>query len=60
MAEKAIRCACGKLIAKERDGKIFLWCKECRQEVELKIEKESHYEPKIRVDWPMEHKTRSI
>lgn len=42
MTEKPIRCSCGKLIAKERDGKIYVWCKECRKEVELKIEKESH------------------
>lgn len=40
-----IKCTCGKLIAKERDGKIYLWCKSCRREVELKLAKESHYEP---------------
>ena len=43
--ERPIKCSCGKLIAKERDGKIYLWCKNCHKEVELNIEKESHYEP---------------
>lgn len=44
--ERPIKCSCGKLIAKERDGKIYLWCKNCHKEVELKIEKESQNEPK--------------
>lgn len=39
MNEKPIKCSCGKLVAKERDGKIYVWCKGCRKEVELKIEK---------------------
>lgn len=38
-----IRCKCGKLIARKRDdGKIYVWCKECRKEVELEVEP---YEP---------------
>ena len=53
--EKPIKCSCGKLIAKERDGKIYLWCKNCRREVELKIEKESHYEPENNLDGAVEH-----
>lgn len=37
--EKAIRCACGKLLAKARaDGKIMVWCKHCKKEVELEVE----------------------
>jgi hypothetical protein len=40
--EKPIRCDCGKLIAKERDGKIYLFCKMCKKEVELKIVREKH------------------
>lgn len=28
-----------KTVAKQRDGKIYVWCKECKREVELKIEK---------------------
>lgn len=43
--ETDIKCSCGKLIAKERGGKIYLWCKSCRCEVELKFEKESRNEP---------------
>ena len=45
MTETPIKCSCGKLIAKERDGRIFVWCKSCHKEVEIKMEKESHYEP---------------
>ena len=34
--EKDIRCECGKLLAKVRsDGKIMVWCKHCKKEVEL-------------------------
>ena len=36
---KDIRCKCGKLIARKRDdGKIYVWCKECRKEVELEVD----------------------
>ena len=37
-----IMCPCckRKIIAKEHDGKIYVWCKLCRQEVELIIERE--------------------
>lgn len=42
--EKEIRCKCGKMVAKiHSDGKIYVWCKECRKEVELEVEP---YEPK--------------
>lgn len=44
MEEKEIHCSCGKLLAKRHsDGKIYVWCKECRKEVELEVEP---YEPK--------------
>lgn len=34
--EKDIRCECGKLLAKVRsDGKIMVWCKQCKKEVEM-------------------------
>lgn len=40
---KEIHCQCGKLLAKQReDGKIVVWCKSCRKEVELEVEP---YEP---------------
>lgn len=39
MEEKEIHCSCGKLLAKRHsDGKIYVWCKECRKEVELEID----------------------
>ena len=42
--EKDIRCECGKLLAKVRsDGKIMVWCKQCKKEVELEVEP---HEPK--------------
>lgn len=41
MQEKPIKCDCGKLLAKERDGKIFVWCKQCKKEVELKVRRTS-------------------
>lgn len=38
-----IKCTCGKLLAKQHeDGKIYVWCKECKKEVELEVEP---YEP---------------
>ena len=38
-----IKCKCGKILAKRHsDGKIYVWCKECRKEVELGVEP---YEP---------------
>ena len=44
--EKEIRCKhceAHKLLAKiHKDGKIYVWCKECRKEVELEVEP---YEP---------------
>lgn len=36
----SLRCDCGKIIAKQRDGKIYLWCKHCKKEIELNIETE--------------------
>ena len=36
--DKPIKCSCGKLIAKYKDGKLFVWCKSCKREVEIKIE----------------------
>lgn len=47
MNEKEIRCKhckSHKLLAKIRkNGKIYVWCKECHKEVELEVEP---YEPK--------------
>ena len=39
LSERNIKCKCGKIIAKRHsDGKIYVWCKECRKEVELEVE----------------------
>lgn len=44
LKQKEIRCNCGKLLAKiGPDGKIKVWCKQCRKEVPLEVEP---YEPK--------------
>lgn len=36
---RPLSCECGKLLAYERDGKIFVWCRGCRREVELRLRK---------------------
>lgn len=41
MQDKPIKCDCGKLLARERNGKIFVWCKQCKKEVELLVFRES-------------------
>lgn len=43
LAEEEIHCHCGKLLARQtKSGKILVWCKSCRKEVELGVEP---YEP---------------
>jgi hypothetical protein len=39
MTDKQIKCSCGKLIAIERDGKIYIKCKGCKHEIEIPITK---------------------
>ena len=46
MHDLPIKCDCGKLIAKWKDGHLFVWCKSCRKEVEVKIDNSK--EPKSR------------
>lgn len=31
-----IKCHCGKLLAKVKDNKLYLYCKQCREEIEIK------------------------
>lgn len=39
MQEKQIKCSCGKMLAKiTPDGKIKLWCKKCKKEIEIEME----------------------
>ena len=47
--DKPIKCDCGKMIAKYKDGKLFVWCKSCKREVEVKIE--YPIEPMSRESW---------
>lgn len=30
---RKIGCSCGKLLAKEKNGVLYLWCKSCRKEI---------------------------
>ena len=40
--QKEIHCECGKLLAKiHDDGTIWVWCKTCKKEVPLAIEREN-------------------
>ena len=36
--ETPIKCTCGKLLAYRRDGKIYVYCKRCKQEHEIIID----------------------
>jgi hypothetical protein len=38
MTGKPIKCDCGKLLARVRDGKVYVWCKVCKKEIPLKTE----------------------
>lgn len=33
--EKKIRCTCGKLVAISKNGRIFVYCKSCKRQVEI-------------------------
>lgn len=35
-----IHCTCGKMIARVRGGKIFVYCKTCKREIPLPIVQE--------------------
>lgn len=46
MADKEIRCTCGKVLLKiTPDGKIKAWCKRCKEEIEIDVEIEVEVEP---------------
>lgn len=40
---KKIRCDCGKWVAVQKDGDLYVWCKKCKKEVKL---------PKVVMDSP--------
>lgn len=33
-----VKCTCGKMIARLRNGKVYVYCKTCKREVQLEIE----------------------
>lgn len=33
-----VKCTCGKMVARLRDGKVYVYCKTCKREVPLEIE----------------------
>lgn len=35
---KPVKCSCGKMVAKIRNGKVYVYCKTCKREVPLEIE----------------------
>ena len=35
---KPINCTCGKMVARLRNGKIYVYCKTCKREIPLEIE----------------------
>ena len=34
----AVKCTCGKMVARIRNGKVYVFCKTCKREVPLDIE----------------------
>ena len=38
VSDNPVKCDCGKLIARERDGVLYVWCKRCGKEVAIKKE----------------------
>lgn len=34
---KPVKCTCGKMVARVRNGKIYVYCKTCKREVELPL-----------------------
>lgn len=35
--KECVCCDCGKLVAKRRGKRIYLWCKNCKKEIEIDI-----------------------
>lgn len=33
--EESIRCHCGKLVAKRIEGKIYVYCKQCKKQIPI-------------------------
>ena len=39
---KPVKCDCGKVVAYEVDGKIYVYCKSCKRQVEVISRAKSH------------------
>jgi ribosomal protein L36 len=37
MTESQVKCHCGKLLAIQRNGKIYVYCKRCKTETEIPV-----------------------
>jgi hypothetical protein len=44
---RKLGCSCGKLLAKEENGVLYLWCKECRQQVPFAVRVGKDGKPEI-------------
>lgn len=42
-----LKCNCGKLLARYENGNIILYCKRCRKEVKIDIDKLRAKEPRL-------------
>lgn len=40
MHDLPVKCDCGKMVARWHGKHLYVWCKVCRKEVEIKIDKE--------------------
>ena len=40
-------CSCGKLLAKEENGILYLWCKECRRQIPFAVRVGKDGKPEI-------------
>lgn len=34
-----LKCECGKLVGRYKNGKLYLYCKKCKKEVEIELNK---------------------
>lgn len=34
-----IKCDCGKLVGRYENGKLYLYCKKCKKEIEIEVNK---------------------
>ena len=40
MHDLPVKCDCGKVVARWHGTRLYAWCKVCRKEVEIEIDKE--------------------